>query len=92
MLIQSLHGNFSIIASGKDQDLLFIRSNEKSELSNIFGEMRVSRYDGEGLEFYVAIRKQEFTNTLIMMVKEINYSDLGKELQEIKSSSENINT
>ncbi|MDO9552800.1 hypothetical protein [Rhodonellum sp.] len=90
MVITSLHGTFSIIASEKDQDQLFVRSNEKKELSNVFGEKRVLDYEGESFDFFVPICKQEFANTLIMMVKEVNYSDLAKELQEIKSSSENI--
>ena len=90
MVITSLHGNFSIIASEKDQNQLFVRSHEKRELSSVFGEKRILMYEGEGFNFYVSICKQEFANTLIMMVKEVNYSDLEKELQEIRSASENI--
>lgn len=90
MVITSLHGTFSIIASEKDQDQLFVRSNVKRELSSVFGEKRVSNYAGEGFEFCVSICKQEFANTLIMMVKEVNYSDLDKELKDINSSAINL--
>lgn len=88
MIISTIHGTFSIISNEKDQDKLIIRSKEKSSLTRIFDEKRIIQYEKEGFSFCVSLCKQEFVHTLIMLVKEINYSDLDQYLSE---ASVNVN-
>lgn len=82
MIITTIHGTFSIISNEKDQDKLIIRSKEKSSLTRIFDEKRIVQCEIEGFSFCVSLCKQEFAHILIMLVKEINYSDLDQYLSE----------
>lgn len=88
MIITTIHGTFSIISNEKDQDQLIIRSKEKASLTRIFDEKRIIQCEKEGFSFCVSLCKQEFVHTLIMLVKEINYSDLDQYLSE---ASVNVN-
>lgn len=73
MLISSVHGVFSVVISEQNSDKVEVRSNNKNSLARIFDAQRIKDREGN---FFVCISKQEFANTLIMMIKEIDYSDL----------------
>ena len=86
MLINSLQGIFSIVISETNPDKLEVRSNDKASLSRVFDNKRILERANVDFKFYVSISKQEFANTLIMMIKEIDYPDFDKLLSEIDSS------
>jgi hypothetical protein len=80
MIITSLLGTFSINSSEKDHDKLIVRSKEKESLMRIFDSKRIIQCELDCSSYFVTLCKQEFAHSLIMMVKEVNYSDF-KELQ-----------
>jgi hypothetical protein len=90
MIITSSYGIFSIVNSIKDQDQLLVRSESKEELVRIFDEKRVLQSENQKFGFYVPMCKQEFANTLIMLVKEINYGDFEKYTSDMNITSERI--
>ncbi|MCH7400511.1 hypothetical protein ACFOUP_10450 [Belliella kenyensis] len=90
MVINSLHGTFSIVINEKDQDKLLVKAKSKAELTRIFDENRVRKCQEENFSFFVSMCKQEFAHTLIMMIKEINYLNFEKYLSELDLSSDRI--
>ena len=90
MVIKSLHGVFFIVTSKKDKNQLLIRSKSKSELIRIFGGKRIVQYDQGEIDYEISVCRQEFANTLIMMIKEINYDDFQKHLPEIDFPTDSI--
>ena len=88
MVITSLHGIFSIVINEKNQDELLVRAKKKDELMRIFDEKRINKSSYDGFEYFVKMCKQEFAHTLIMMIKEIDYSDFDKLLSEINISTD----
>jgi len=90
MIIKSIHGTFSIHSSGKDQDRLLVKSDDKKSLMRIFDEKRVVQNQSENNMYFVSLCKQEFAHTLILMVKEVNYSDFEKMMQEATKDSDEV--
>ncbi|MFD2200705.1 hypothetical protein [Shivajiella indica] len=84
MIITSLHGTFSINSCEKDQDKLIVRSKEKDSLMRIFDSKRIIQCEIDGSSYFVTLCKQEFAHSLIMLVKEVNYSDFNQLQSEIK--------
>jgi hypothetical protein len=56
----------------------------------IFDEKRILQSENQKFGFYLVMCKQEFANTLIMLVKEINYGDFEKDTSDMNGSSERI--
>lgn len=90
MVIRSLHGIFTIVTSEINQDQLLVKARNKQELMRIFDEKRIAECINDQKEFSVQMCKQEFAHTLIMMIKEINYSDFEKTLLEIEGFSKEV--
>lgn len=90
MVIESLHGIFTIVTNEINHDQLLVRAKNKEELMRIFDEKRICRCTEEQNDYCVQMCKQEFANTLIMMIKEINYSDFNKVLFEINNVSSKV--
>ncbi|MGY6741479.1 MAG: hypothetical protein ACXIUQ_01985 [Cecembia sp.] len=90
MIIKSIHGTFSIYSSGKDSDKLVVKSKDKGSLTRIFDEQRIIRSQSEEGGYFVNLCKQEFAHTLILMVKEVNYSDVETIFAESNSNSDEV--
>ncbi|MCH7408441.1 hypothetical protein MM239_03470 [Belliella sp. DSM 111904] len=90
MVINSLHGTFSIVINENAQDQLLVKSKSKVELTRIFDEKRIVKSKDDDFGFFVSLCKQEFAHTLIMMIKEIDYMDFEKYLSELDLSSDRI--
>lgn len=90
MIIKSIHGTFSINSTGQDQDKLLVKSNDKKSLLRIFDEKRVMHNHSDNSEYSVSLCKQEFAHTLILMVKEVNYSDFEKMISEPTKDSDGV--
>lgn len=90
MIIKTIHGTFSIYSSGKDSDKLVVKSKDKASLTRIFDEQRIIQSQSEEAGFFVKLCKQEFAHTLILMVKEVNYSDVDTIFAESNSNSDEV--
>lgn len=83
MIINSLYGTFSINSSEKDQDKLIVKSDMKESLMRIFDSKRIFHSEIDGSSYFVTLCKQEFADSVIMMIKEVNYSDFNQSKAEI---------
>jgi hypothetical protein len=75
MIIQTSNAKFLIESCGQRKDCVLINSNSKEELDRFFGSLDVLETNSEKYPFQVKSCKQEFANALIIMVKEIDYSN-----------------
>lgn len=83
MIINSLYGTFAINSSEKDQDKLIVKSEMKESLMRIFDSKRIIQCEIDGSYYFVTLCKQEFAHSVIMMIKEVNYSDFNQLKSEI---------
>ena len=79
MLIQTSKANFLIEKNLGKSDCVKIKADSKEELQRYFGSSNVQFSIEQQFPFQVLACKQEFANALILMVKEIEYSDFGQE-------------
>lgn len=86
MYITSIHGIFSIVSASKDQDNLIISSKTKTAMLQLFDEKRIYTSEEREFNFHVALCKQELAHIMIMMIKEINYSELNFYNDELDNS------
>jgi hypothetical protein len=82
MIINTLYGTFSVVSGGQDKDRLRIKSPKKETLMRMFDEKRITQYESADYPFYVEMCKQEFVQTLIVLVKDINYPEFYIELEK----------
>ncbi len=75
MLIQTNKGNFLIEINQPKSDFVRIKTNSKEELERFFGSLQIDFSQNSEFPYQVCACKQEFANALILMVKEIEYSD-----------------
>lgn len=75
MIIATSHAKFLIESCENRKDWVIINSNSKEELDRFFGSLDVIKTDSEKYPFQVKTCKQEFANALIIMIKEIDYSN-----------------
>ncbi len=73
MLIQTNSGNFLIERNLVKPDCVKIKTNSKEELERFFGSFEITQSSDSEFPFQICACKQEFTNALILMVKEIEY-------------------
>ncbi|PZX57632.1 hypothetical protein LV84_01761 [Algoriphagus ratkowskyi] len=74
MIIQTATANFLIEMSEPNSGCVLVRSNSQEELHRFFGSLEISLSNDLYYAFEVRSCKQEFANALILMVKEIDYS------------------
>jgi hypothetical protein len=74
MIIQTSSAKFLIESCENRKDCVLINSNSKEELDRFFGSSDVLETNSHEFPFQVKSCKQEFANAMIVMVKEIDYS------------------
>lgn len=75
MIIQTTDCEFLIESSDQTAGCVFIYSDSIEELQRLFGSSEVEYSAKDNWRYMVSTCKQEFANALILMVKEINYTD-----------------
>ncbi|GGF26235.1 hypothetical protein GCM10011339_12900 [Echinicola rosea] len=75
MLITSTNGFLSVVNSPLDVDHLLVRAKSKADLSRLFDERRIYPIEHDTFSYGVSICKQEFADTLIKMIKCIDYTN-----------------
>lgn len=82
MIIQTSNANFLIEKSESNNGCVSISSNSQEELYRFFGSLEITYTNDPIYSYTVCACKQEFANAMIVMVKEIDYSEfLGFSLQ-----------
>ncbi|WP_339867009.1 hypothetical protein [uncultured Algoriphagus sp.] len=75
MIIQTSTANFLIEKSESKKGCVSIRSNSQDELNRFFGSLEISLTEDLFYSYEIQPCKQEFANAMILMVKEIDYSE-----------------
>ncbi|WP_192349056.1 hypothetical protein [Algoriphagus sp. Y33] len=75
MIIQTSTASFLIENSQSRSGCVAIRSNSQEELYRFFGSLEIRTTDELFYSYEVLACKQEFANAMIVMVKEIDYSE-----------------
>lgn len=78
MIIQTTAANFMIEKSQSKDGCVSIRSNSQDELNRFFGSLEIKVTDDLFYAYEVLSCKQEFANAMILMVKEIDYSEFSQ--------------
>ncbi|SFO50073.1 hypothetical protein SAMN04488519_107177 [Algoriphagus ornithinivorans] len=78
MIIQTTNASFLIENCEFDSALVAIHSDSRFELSRLFGSVKVKSSDSHTYPFTVRISKQEFTDSLILLIKEIDYTSFSQ--------------
>jgi len=78
MIIQTATANFMIERCESKNGCITIRSNSQEELHRFFGSLEISESNDPFYPFAVLACKQEFANAMIIMVKEIDYSEFSE--------------
>ncbi|UJP64057.1 hypothetical protein [Mongoliitalea daihaiensis] len=90
MIIQSLHGVFSISIAPENEDKLLVRSNNIDSLCRLFDKRRVKSINFPSRAYGVSICKEELSNVLIKMVKQIDYDDFDQYMSDLVLEKENL--
>lgn len=75
MIIQTSNAKFLIESCGDHNDFVLIYSDLKEEIVRFFGSSDIREIDSFEYSYQIKCCKQEFANALIIMVKEIDYSN-----------------
>ncbi|PZX51998.1 hypothetical protein [Algoriphagus chordae] len=78
MIIQTSTANFLIERSEHKSPCIKISSNSEEELYRFFGSLEIKANNDLEYGYEVFACKQEFANAMIIMVKEIDYSDFAE--------------
>ena len=77
MKIQTASAIFLIEKCESNDGCVLIRSNSRDELYRFFGSLEIGLTNELFYTYEVSACKQEFANALIVMVKEIDYSEFS---------------
>ncbi len=86
MIIKTYAASFLIEENSSKPGCIFVRSNSSEELHRFFGSLVINSEPKDSFNFYVSAAKQEFVNALILMVKEIDYSDFPHKIDSLLDS------
>ncbi len=75
MLIHTATTNFLIESKSGNPGCILIKSSSRDDLQRFFGSLQIQETENSVFPFQVLACKQEFSNALILMVKEIDYTD-----------------
>lgn len=78
MIIQTTNASFLIENCEFDFACVSIHSDSRFELSRLFGSVKVKPLDSQTYPYTVKISKQEFTDSLILLIKEIDYTSFSQ--------------
>jgi intein-encoded DNA endonuclease-like protein len=77
MIIQTSTCDFLIEDSGRINGCISVFSDSLEEIQRFFGSSEIEYSDKSNWRFKICTCKQDLANALILMVKEINYSDFS---------------
>ncbi|SEG02992.1 hypothetical protein [Algoriphagus boritolerans] len=77
MIIQTSNCEFLIENSDRIDGCVFIYSDSLEEIQRFFGSSEVEYSSKDDWKYVVCTCKQNFANALILMVKEINYTEFS---------------
>lgn len=83
MFIQTENGDFLIEKDLDKPDYVRIKTNSREELERFFGSVEITFTNRKEYPYQIFACKQEIANALILMLKEIEYSDF--DVQELIS-------
>jgi hypothetical protein len=75
MIIQTSKCDLLIEESGQTKGYVSIYSDSLEEIQRLFGSVVIEKIDRNDWKYTVCTCKQDLANALILIVKEINYSD-----------------
>ena len=75
MVIETANAKFLIESDQSNDGFVWVFSNSSIELQRFFGSLNINPESNEDFPFKVFASKEEFANALIIMVKEIDFSD-----------------
>ena len=78
MIIQTIQAEYLISSLPEKKDFICIKSNNQAELARLFGSEKVKKSDETDWQFEVYSCRQEFANSLILLVKEIDYKNVQR--------------
>lgn len=74
-MITSTSGFLSVVNCPADGDHVLVRAKNKTDLSRLFDERRIQLIEHENFKYGISICKQEFADTLVKMIKCIDYTN-----------------
>ncbi|MCE7057130.1 hypothetical protein LZF95_20785 [Algoriphagus sp. AGSA1] len=78
MIIQTSTAQFLIKNCDSKVGCVTVSSDSLEELNRFFGSLQITSSHERCFPYAVCACKQEFSNALILMVKEIDYSDFSQ--------------
>lgn len=78
MIIQTSTANFLIEKSEFTSGCITVSSNSQEELHRFFGSLEITLTNDLFYPYAIKSCKQEFANAMILMVKEIDYSEFSQ--------------
>jgi|GEM_PF-803222 len=86
MIVQTSKGDFLIEENATKSGSVFIYSDSLEEIQRLFGSAQMEYSSRSDWRYRVSICKQDLVNMLILMIKEVNYSDFTEaRFQEVWS-------
>ena len=84
MIIKTANCEFLIQESGQSTGCIFVFSDSLEELQRLFGSSEIDYSSIQEWKYQVCTCKQDLANALILLVKEISYTDFGlSSLQQV---------
>ncbi|WP_339878849.1 hypothetical protein [uncultured Algoriphagus sp.] len=77
MKIQTSSASFLIEKCESESGCIIVSSNSREELYRFFGSLEITETNESFYTYTVSVCKQEFANAMILMVKEIDYSEFS---------------
>lgn len=75
MIIQTINCDFLIEETGRTNGCISVYSDSLDEIQRLFSSSEIEHFDRVDWKYKVCTCKQDLANALILIVKEINYSD-----------------
>ncbi len=75
MIIETTSAKFQIELVKSEDGFVKIFSNSPTELQRFFGSVKITPHSNPELPYKVSVHKEEISNALIVMVKELDYSN-----------------
>ncbi len=79
MIIQTSSGDFLIEESENNSGSLLVYSGELEEIQRLFGSSEIELTARPMWKYRVSICKQTLANVLLLLVKEVTYTDFSRE-------------
>lgn len=90
MLLQISNASFLIENCEKDKSCISVKSDSQEELYRLFCSSKALEIVSGPMPFKLRVSRQEFSNSLIMLVKEIDYTNFDGVTQISWKNSKNL--